>query len=464
MKFENFQFQSNVLVSFDQSESNLEKIKIWKSSLDENQIYIENTLFVFAKAQGFSIQKFKSFLLEREFVEYSKNKDFNFTKILVVDGSLDNTWEILELGFSDVIFFKDTEDFIAYCKDLNKRFAHVNDVLNSKLIRENLIGSSKCWINFLKDVILAAISGKGNILLIGETGTGKELLARLIHTIDKNRSKNNLVILDCTTIVPDLSGSELFGHEKGSFTNASSQREGAFGLVNEGTLFMDEIGDLPIRLQPEFLRVLQEKQFKMVGSNTYKTSDFRLISATNKNLNLLIKNGGFRSDLYYRISDHTFRVPSLKERKEDIPMLARYFLAVALNVRLENAPEFDQEVLAFLMRREYPGNVRELQQLINRIAKNHIRHHLVTPGEVPIQERSRQLEPKKFDQEEGLFQILKSNLLSGLKINDIKRQTMREAIRAALEIHNQDKQRAAASLGITVRAIQKFFQKDKEIE
>ncbi|SHO60756.1 sigma 54-interacting transcriptional regulator [Algoriphagus zhangzhouensis] len=462
MKIDKSPFDSNLLVGLDQSELLLSKIKKWGACLEESNVWVPNTIFVFAKVKGFDVEKLKRFLRSNELQEHKRSCEFELSIILIVDNSLPEAWSLLELGISDVIYFKEVNEFVNYCKDLKFQNSFIKNILSSQLVKSNLIGCSTCWMEFLKEIITASISGKGNIFLYGETGTGKELLARFIHTIDKVRSKNNLVILDCTTIIPELSGSELFGHEKGAFTNASYHRDGAFSLADGGSLFMDEIGELPVQLQSEFLRVLQEKQFKKVGGNFYKSSDFRLISATNRNLIQMIKNGSFRSDLYFRISDHSFKVPALRERREDIPGLARYFLSKALDAPLDETPHFDKGVMEFLMHRDYPGNIRELKQLVFRIAKNHHHHHLVTPGEVPLAERAKIPKTIRFEKEGHLYEIMKKNLLSGVNLTEIKRQTMREAIKAALDINNQNKHLAARSLGITVRAIQKFLQKENE--
>src|SRR5262249_53288499 len=160
----------------------------------------------------------------------------------------------------------------------------VREVLDSPLVRQNLVGESTAWKRFLSDVIEATLFSQASILLIGESGTGKELISRLIHTLDRRPDKKKLIIVDCTTIAPELSGSELFGHERGSYTKAIQSREGAVALANGGTLFLDEVGELPLNLQAELLRVLQEGTYKKVGSNSWQRSNFRLICATNKDL------------------------------------------------------------------------------------------------------------------------------------------------------------------------------------
>lgn len=222
---------SEFIISLDQSEQFLSKIQKWKHCLLEKKVEVRDAIFVFTKVNGFSSEVLSRFLRSVDFQEFRKNFQTDCSIILVADGQLSNKWQLLDLGLSDVIFFKDQEEFVKYCQDLNSRATQIRNILESGLVKNNIIGASPVWLGFLREVVTAAVSGKGNVFLYGETGTGKELLARLIHTVDRKRSKNNLVVLDCTTIVPDLSGSELFGHERGSFTNASYPREGAFALA-----------------------------------------------------------------------------------------------------------------------------------------------------------------------------------------------------------------------------------------
>jgi transcriptional regulator with GAF, ATPase, and Fis domain len=300
-----------------------------------------------------------------------------------------------------------------------------------------------------------AVFSQNSFLLIGESGTGKELISRLIHTLDRRENKKDLVVLDCTTIVPELSGSEFFGHEKGSYTNALQSRDGAFALANNGSLFLDEIGELPMSLQAGLLRVVQEHKYKKVGSNTWHHTDFRLVCATHRNLRQYIEDHKFREDLFFRISDFEFKVPSLKKREEDIPVLARHFLQEFFAG--QEVPEIDDTVMEVLMNRDYPGNVRELRQLMRRICLRHVNHKKITPGEIPPDDRK----PAGFalpvaDGDIYLEVSIKKALLSGASLRDLKNKTMDDAIRAAIDLCNGDKKSAADKLGITLRAMQQF--------
>src|SRR5690606_38848432 len=174
---------------------------------------------------------------------------------------------------------------------------------------------------------------------------------RLMHTLDPVRSTAEIVVLDCTTIVPDLSGSELFGHERGAYTGAVSARDGAFAVADKGTLFLDEVGELELHLQVQLLRVLQEHAYKRVGSNDWRTTDFRLISATNRDLLAEVEDGRFRADLYHRIAAICIALPTLRDRVEDILPLARHFARTATTEPQKDL-EFDEAVELFLMARD----------------------------------------------------------------------------------------------------------------
>jgi transcriptional regulator with GAF, ATPase, and Fis domain len=174
--------------------------------------------------------------------------------------------------------------------------------VNSPLVRNNLIGQSLAWNSVLRQIIEVARFTDASVLIMGESGTGKELVARLIHTLNPHTKKRDLVVVDCTTIVPDLSGSEFFGHERGAFTGALAPRDGAFALADGGTLFLDEVGELPLGLQAQLLRVVQERTYKRVGDNTWQRTDFRLVCATNREPLQEVQQGRFRCDLYYRLS------------------------------------------------------------------------------------------------------------------------------------------------------------------
>ena len=203
------------------------------------------------------------------------------------------------------------------------------------------------------------------VLISGETGTGKELVARAIHQLSTRRD-HAFVKLNCAAIPTGLLESELFGHEKGAFTGAISQRIGRFELANRGTVFLDEVGEIPLELQPKLLRVLQEREFERLGSTRTLRTDARLIAATNRDLAALVDEQKFRQDLFYRLNVFPITVPPLRERREDIPMLVRHFAQQFARRMKKNVETIPSETMEALTRYDWPGNIRELQNLIER--------------------------------------------------------------------------------------------------
>ena len=229
---------------------------------------------------------------------------------------------------------------------------------------ENIVGTSAALKGVLHQVEVVAPT-ESTVLILGETGTGKELIARAIHTIS-SRSNRPFVKLNCAAIPSGLLESELFGHEKGAFTGAVGQRIGRFELANSGTLFLDEVGDIPLELQSKLLRVLQEQEFERLGSTRTLRVDVRLVAATNRNLEQMVSDKQFREDLYFRLNVFPIRIPPLRERKRDIPLLVRHYVekyAQRMNKRIETITE---ETMATLCRYSWPGNVRELQNFVER--------------------------------------------------------------------------------------------------
>jgi transcriptional regulator with PAS, ATPase and Fis domain len=202
-------------------------------------------------------------------------------------------------------------------------------------------------------------------LLLGETGTGKELLARAIH-FNSPRRNRPFVAVNCAAIAETLLESELFGHEKGAFTGAIRQKPGRFEMAEKGTLFLDEVGDIPMATQIKLLRVLQEREFERVGGNETIRCDIRLISATNQNLEQAIQEKKFREDLYYRLNVVPIRLPALRERPEDIPLLAQHFLKKYVQALNKPVAKISEAALNLLLQHKWPGNVRELENLVER--------------------------------------------------------------------------------------------------
>ena len=229
---------------------------------------------------------------------------------------------------------------------------------------DEIVGTSAALKAVLKQVEVVAPT-ESTVLILGETGTGKELIARAIHTAS-SRSRRPFVKLNCAAIPTGLLESELFGHEKGAFTGAIAQRIGRFELADGGTVFLDEVGEIPLELQPKLLRVLQEREFERLGSTRTLRTDARLIAATNRELRKMVEQRKFREDLFYRLNVFPIYVPALRERSEDIPLLVNHFaqrFARRMNRTIETIPA---ETMAALTRYPWPGNIRELQNLIER--------------------------------------------------------------------------------------------------
>ena len=225
-------------------------------------------------------------------------------------------------------------------------------------LNDFIVGNSSLILE-LKKLLTQVSDTDASILILGESGTGKELVARAIHNLS-SRSSNNFIPVNCGAIPKDLLESELFGHKKGAFTGAYSDRKGRFHLADKGTIFLDEIGDMQLDMQVKLLRVLQEKVVDPVGSNSPVKIDVRVVAATHQNIESLIKEGKFREDLYYRINVIPIEIPPLRSRIEDIDLLINKFIE-------KNTIHFDESVISYLKAYHWPGNIRELINFIQRI-------------------------------------------------------------------------------------------------
>lgn len=298
----------------------------------------------------------------------------------------------------------------------------------------NIVGESKSMRD-LFDLIKQLSNISVSVLLQAESGTGKELVAKAIH-FNGDRSKNPFVVVNCAAIPENLIESELFGHEKGSFTGANSSRMGKFETAHEGTIFLDEIGEMPLPAQTKLLRVLQEKEFERVGGDKTIKVDVRVIAATNNNLMDLVKQKLFREDLYYRLSVFPVSIPPLSGRSEDIPLLAAYFIDKYKDESANTIKGIEPEAMKILTDHNWPGNVRELENTIHRAV-------IVAQGEYISM---KDLHPE----------ILKINVAENSKSiedNDSKKikpfdEIERDAINDALQAVNGDITRAAKNLGL----------------
>lgn len=326
-----------------------------------------------------------------------------------------------------------------------QRWQAVAQLLASDAVRGTLVGDSRAWRALLHEAVEMAAFSQASVLITGETGTGKDLLAQLIHRLSACRGE--LTVLDCTTLSPELAGSELFGHERGAYTGAAGARDGAFALADGGVLFLDEIGELPLAMQAQLLRAIQERKYKRIGGSSWQPTQFRLVCATNRALEDEVARGAFRADLYYRIAGWCCRTPPLRERCDDILPLAMHFLR---ELARAPPPALDAAVRDYLLLRDYPGNVRELRQTVTRIWQRHCGPGPITIGALPPDEC--QLAPAWPDRQ---FEAgVKRALSLGLKLPHITRCATELAVRLVLDEEQGNNQRAAARLGVTDRALQ----------
>ncbi|WP_321308816.1 sigma-54 dependent transcriptional regulator [Marinifilum fragile] len=307
-------------------------------------------------------------------------KEHSDIEVIMISGysEMDSVIHSMRLGASD--FFtkpfrlRDVEHSIVRTKkfvNLNKSLQEVkrNYSIISKEFYEamgyEIVGESRHMKNLINLIGKVAKTGNTSVLITGESGTGKELVARAIHYLS-SRKENCFYAVNCSAIPETLFESEFFGHTKGAFTGASDTKTGWFEAANKGTLFLDEIGDMQLNLQTKFLRVLEDRKIRKVGSNIEIPFDTRIIAATNQNLEELSTEKGFRLDLYHRISSFVIHLEPLRKRKEDIPLLLDYFVKYFNRIMAKNINEVDEAVVRKLLAYEFPGNVRELKNMVER--------------------------------------------------------------------------------------------------
>ncbi|MCK5070817.1 MAG: sigma-54-dependent Fis family transcriptional regulator [Desulfocapsa sp.] len=348
-------------------------------------------------------------------------------------GNVTTTVKVMRLGADDVM--EKPVDLITLLEKIRRIERDISVRQESEKITETLeqielpisiIGSSKPMQELLSLVYRIAPT-EWAALIHGETGTGKELVARLIHLMGP-RKNSPFIEVNCAAIPENLFESELFGHEKGSFTGAASQRRGRFELAEGGTLFLDEVGELPLHLQAKLLRTLQEKKVSRVGSEKEIAVDARVITATNKDLKEMVSEGTFREDLYFRLNVLELKVPPLRERRDDIVELTDFFLGKYA----VNGMSFAPDAIAQLVKYSFPGNVRELEHLIQRLVTL-VRGNRIEVTDLPVETRESQS---------------KGGLLS-----DRLAEVEKNMLIAALEEHHWVQTKAADSLGISERVL-----------
>jgi two-component system response regulator AtoC len=318
----------------------------------------------------------------------------------------------------------------------------VEDVTASdESLKPQLIGNSPAWIEVFKNIGRVAATDVG-VLLLGESGTGKEVVARAIHE-NSAASRRPFIILNCAALPPELLESELFGHERGAFTGAIAQKRGKFEAANGGTIFLDEIGELPLSLQPKLLRVLQEHAFERVGGTASIHTDVRVIAATNRPLEDDVEQKTFRADLFYRLNAFTVRLPPLRERQSDILPLAEYFLARYASRNQLAATGLASDAIMALESYPFPGNVRELEHLIERAA-------VKAAGRAITVEQIQEEFAKRTSPTTGVFD---AQAVSGMPFHDAVASWERHLIEQALKASHGNKSDAARRLGIHRRLL-----------
>jgi DNA-binding NtrC family response regulator len=364
---------------------------------------------------------------------------------------LELTWKLLDAGAADIVTAHDVDDVAQQIAGRLLRFREIDAALDDPWVREHCLGTSTSWQQVLRRAADASRHGRAPVLVTGETGTGKEVIARLLHHLARGSATSQHVTVDCTTIVRELSGSELFGHVRGAFTGAHSDRSGAFAAAHGGTLFLDEIGELPLTLQAELLRVVQERTYKAVGSNVWNHTDFRLVAATHRDLAKDVASGRFREDLYYRLVGFKIELPPLRARSEDIVSLAEHFARATPSDSA--TPELSVELKEFVAQHPFPGNVRQLRSLIERAVLRWSGPGPVTLGMVAPEDRQGSANGASAWLRD-LDGVAQRALSRGVSMKDLGRMVDDAAIRCAMRSEDGSLQRAAKRLGVTDRALQ----------
>ncbi len=405
-----------------------------------------------------------------EFLE--KNEKFN-NSILFFEDNLDIKYEVMEkiVFFNPgliIIIFYETQienrvlgDYfktgIADCTSVNdkeyieqllKRYSSGSDEsslnfynnLVSQFMEIGIISNSLKMAEIFS-VIEKVSRSNSSVLITGESGTGKELIAKSIHHFSK-RSGQNFVGINTGAIPENLLESELFGHVKGAFTSALKDRKGKFEHAHKGTIFLDEISNMPHSLQVKLLRILQEREFERVGDNNTVQIDVRVVAATNINLEEMIKNGDFREDLYFRLNVIPIKIPPLRERKADIPLLANYFLKKYCNLNEFKQKTISMSAIKILKEFSWPGNIRHLENTIERMVVLNPDAPMLSPKDIPEEIVSENIGGKFIDTDISLIPE------EGIPLNDILKNIERKYIMQSLEKTSWNKQKAAKLLNI----------------
>ncbi|MBS3906452.1 MAG: sigma-54-dependent Fis family transcriptional regulator [Syntrophaceae bacterium] len=375
--------------------------------------------------------------------------------VITAYASADTAIKAMKEGAYDYITkpFKIDEIKLIIQNALEKKHLQKENLLLKQVVRdryhfENIIGQSSRMLG-LYDLLEKVAPTKTNILITGESGTGKELAAKAIH-YNSPRKDKPFVTLNCGAIPESLIESELFGHMRGAFTDAISTKKGLFEVADEGTIFLDEISELPLMMQVKLLRVLQDREFKRVGGTEDIRVDVRIISATNKDLEGAVREKQFREDLFYRLNVIQIRIPSLRERKEDIPSLTGHFLKKYSEELGKQISQASPEALRILIQYDYPGNVRELQNIIERAVA------LETSQELTVQNLSSYIEEQLPGKKRPLDLEIPSE---GVDLEKIVEDVERTLLLKALDRTKGIKKKAAELLHINFRSMRYRLEK-----
>lgn len=357
---------------------------------------------------------------------------------LAVEGMKAGAFDFITKPWNNAALLQRIETALKLTAEMNEQ--KEDAPAETTLLRSNIIGKSPALMNVLNMVGRIAKTN-ASVLITGESGTGKELVAEAIH-MNSPRAKKNFVKVNLGGISQSLFESEMFGHKKGAFTDATADRTGRFEMADKGTIFLDEIGDLDPSCQVKLLRVLQDQTFEVLGDSRPRKTDIRVVSATNADLRKMVSEHSFREDLFYRINLITIHLPALRERKEDIPLLVRYFADKQMKQNGLPPVEFSPDAMQFLMRLPYPGNIRELKNLVERTILMNMK---------PV------LEAADF---EAQYQRIDSSReasanLNGLTLEEIERRT----ILHTLQLHNGNLSQVAIALGISRAALYRRLEK-----
>ena len=375
--------------------------------------------------------------------------------IMTAFGSIEGAVEAMRIGAFDYIAKPFANDELLLTVEKASRFAAsqrenmlLRQSLEDRFSTEHIIGRGKAMQRVL-EMIAKAAPTRSTVLITGESGTGKELLAKAIHYASP-RKNAPFISVNCMALASGVLESELFGHEKGSFTGAVARKRGRFEMAHEGTIFLDEIGELSPELQVKLLRVIQERKFERVGGSDSIEVDIRILAATNRNLSEAVANGSFREDLFYRLNVVHIQTPPLRERREDIPILAAHFLSRYAGENEKKFRGFSPESMDYLTAYEWPGNVRQLQNVVERCVV------LAASDIVQVEDL-----PSEIRDEESQYKSAVDLLPVTINLNDTLEKIEVALIRRALARSNFVQVKAAEMLGISKSLLQYKLKKYK---